>query len=226
MKHTIMICYLCGEPLDVDIDRDHVPPRQFYGKEVRTKNNPNLFTLPVHSLCNKDYQKDEDYFVHTIAPLAMGSYSGKSLWADLSEQYKRPQGRRIGQMVLKEFDKRPSGLILPFGKVAKRFDGQRVWRVIWKIMRGLFLKETGRFLPDGTPRTYNIFSPDEHPPREFDFVRNLSSRGQYPGVFDYRYMEFPEKKFHFWAMLFWDKIITFVGSHDPDCRCDKCIGEQ
>ena len=145
MKHTIMICYLCGEPLDVDIDRDHVPPRQFYGKEVRTKHNPNLFTLPVHSLCNKDYQKDEDYFVHTIAPLAMGSYSGKSLWADLSEQYKRPQGQRIGQMVLKEFDKRPSGLILPFGKVAKRFDGQRVWRVVWKIMRGLFLKETGQF---------------------------------------------------------------------------------
>ncbi|MGD0917050.1 MAG: hypothetical protein ABSB22_11390 [Thermodesulfobacteriota bacterium] len=51
-------------------------------------------------------------------------------------------------MVLKEFDKRPSGLILPFGKVAKRFDGQRVWRVVWKIMRGLFLKEIGRFLPD------------------------------------------------------------------------------
>lgn len=225
MKHTIKICYLCGEPLDVDIDRDHVPPRQFYAKEVRTKHNPNLFTLPVHSLCNKDYQKDEDYFVHTIAPLAMASYSGKSLWGDLSEQYKRPQGRRIGQMVLKEFDKRPSGLILPFGKVAKRFDGQRVWRVVWKIMRGLFLKEIGRFLPDGTPRTYKIFSPDEHPPREFDFVRNLSSRGQYPGVFDYRFMEFPEKTFHFWAMLFWDKIIIFVGFHDPDCKCEKCMGK-
>jgi len=226
MKEDINICYLCGEPLVGDIHRDHVPPRQFYAREVRTKHSPNLFTLPVHSSCNKAYQKDEDYFMHSIAPLAMESYSGKALWHDISKQYGRPQGRRIGKMILEEFQERPSGLILPSGKVAKKFDGQRVWRVVWKITRGLFFKEMGRFLPDETPRTYKIFSAGENPPPEFDFVRNLLPQGQYPGVFDYKYIEFTEKNFHFWAMLFWDKIIIFVGFHDPHCKCKICIDKS
>ncbi len=59
MCEAINICYLCGEPLDEDIDRDHVPPKQFYAKGIRKKHDPNLFILPVHSSCNKAYQKDE-----------------------------------------------------------------------------------------------------------------------------------------------------------------------
>lgn len=223
MQEKIDICYLCGEALDDEIDRDHVPPKQFYAREIRKKHKPNLFTLPVHSSCNKAYQKDEDYYVHTIAPLAMDSYSGKTIWTDISNQFKREQGQRIAKMILGELH--PSGIILPFGKVAKKFDGNRVWRVVWKITRGLFFKETGRFLPEMTPRIYKIFSPGEKPSPEYDFVPHLKSHGQYPGVFDYKYLEVPDGKFHFWAMLFWDRIIKFVGFHDPDCNCEICLSE-
>ncbi len=223
MKGEINACYLCGQKLDVSIDDDHVPPRQFYAKSIRKIHALNLFTLPVHKSCNRSYQKDEDYFVHSLAPLAMHSYSGNAIWADISNQFKRPQGKTIRQMIRKEFDRRPSGIILPRGKVLKRFNGKRIWRVVWKITRGLFFKEKSQFLPEDTPRLFKIISVDEKPPPEFAYVRDIPSRGQYPGVFDYKYADIAEfNNFHFWAMLFWDKIIMLIAFHDPECPCHKC----
>jgi len=219
------ICYLCGELLGNEVDKDHVPPKQFYARELRIKYSPNLFTLPVHSSCNKSYQKDEDYFVHSIGPLAMESYSGTALWGDISNRYERPQNRRLAEMVLKEFDERPSGLVLPFGRVAKRFDGNRVRRVVWKIVRGLFFKEIGQVLPDDLRIKFEVLSPGENPPPEYDPILTATPLGQYPGVFDYRYIGIPEKMY-LWAMLFWDRIIMFVGFHVPGCSCKICIDKD
>lgn len=219
------ICYLCGLELNGEIDRDHVPPKQFYASNIRKIHNPNLLTLPVHSACNKAYQNDEDYFVHSIAPLTLTSYSGSEIWEDIKCQFKRPKGQRIGNMVLKEFSSRPSGLYLPHGKVIKKFDAERVWRIVWKIARGLFYKEHNRILPENTTRTYYkiIFPEYESPPPEFAVVRDTPSRGLYPGVFDYKYIIIPElNNFHFWAMLFWDRIIKLIAFHDPDCNCESC----
>ena len=217
------ICYLCGNVLEEDIDRDHVPPKQFYAKNLRKKHSPNLFTLPVHSACNKSYQKDEDYFVHSIAPLTKGSYSGNGIWNDISHQFEKSRGQRIGQMILKEFEDRPSGLYLPRGKVVKTFDAERVWRVVWKIVRGLFYKEFTRFLPENTPKVFKLVSVGDKPPPEFESVRNTPSKGQYPNVFDYKYIVVPElENFHFWAMLFWDRLVKMVAFHDPECQCEIC----
>ena len=220
MAEPITICYLCGSILKGKKSRDHVPPKQFYAKNIRKKHHPNLFTLPVHKSCNKAYQNDEDYFIHSIAPLTQGSYSGNEIWEDIKHQFERPEGLRIGNMISKEFDSRPSGLHLPNGKVLKRFDSERVWRVVWKILRGLFFKEHQRILPENTLRTYKVISPEhEVPPPEFAVVRDTPSRGQYPGVFDYKYIIIPElNNFHFWAMLFWSRIITLITFHDPECE--------
>lgn len=126
-------------------------------------------------------------------------------------------------MILKEFDQRPSGIILPNGKVLKRFNAKRVWRVVWKITRGLFFKEKREFLPENISKSFKIVSVGEKPPLEFGYVRNIPSRGQYPGVFDYKYIDFPElNNFHLWAMLFWDRLITLIKFHDPECICNKC----
>lgn len=224
MNKEIEICYLCGLDLSGDIDRDHVPPKQFYAKEIREKHVLNLLTLPVHSACNKSYQKDEDYFVNSIGPLAKESYSGKCIWKDITQQVGRPQGFRLAQKIYNEFDVRPSGLYLPVGKVVKRFDPNRVWRVVWKIVRGLFFKEHGRFLPKNTLRNYHkIISVGEKPPSIFAAVRDTPSRGQYPGVFDYKYIVEPKlDNFNLWAMLFWDELIIMIGFHDPECQCNLC----
>jgi hypothetical protein len=221
------ICYLCGLAIEKDVCRDHVPPKQFYAKVLRQNHSPNLFTLPVHSTCNSAYQKDEDYFVHSIAPLTKGSYSGNEIWKDITHQFQRPQGQIIGQMIRKEFEKRPSGLYLPGGKVVKRFDADRIWRIVWKIARGLFYKEHNRYLPEDTPKLFKVVSVGEEPPAKFEAVRNSPSRGQYPAVFDYKYIVIPElDNIHFWAMLFWDRLITLIAFHDPDCSCEICSARK
>jgi hypothetical protein len=79
-------------------------------------------------------------------------------------------------------------------------------------------------LPEKTLRTYyNFVSADEEPPFEFEAVRNIPSHGDHPAVFDFKYIVIPEiNNFHFWAMLFWDRLIMMIGFHDPDCSCSSC----
>ena len=86
MNIKIGICYLCGLKLGEEIDYDHIPPKQFYAHRIRKAHTLNLLTLPVHKKCHETYQKDEDYFVHSIAPLAMESYSGKAIWEDILDR--------------------------------------------------------------------------------------------------------------------------------------------
>lgn len=222
MEDKINICYLCGNKLTQNANTDHVPPKQFYATKIRKIHNPNLFTLPVHKECNKSYQSDEDYFVSSVAPLVMESYSGRALWDDLLIRHNRPEGKRLYQKVFQEFDPNPAGLVLPDGKVIKRFDSGRVGRVVWKITRGLYFKEKGCILPENMPRIIKFISVGEAPPPEFECLSG-PPRGLYPAVFDYMYREFPElNNAYLWGMLLWDRLIVETIFHNPDCKCEQC----
>jgi len=226
MQDAFKICYLCGYPLDAgpeEIDDDHIPPRQFHSREIRVSEKLNLLTFPTHRKCNCTYQLDEEYFIHTFAPIVMDTFSGGSVWRELLGQYRKGRNVRLNRKVLGEFQKRPSGLYLPPGKVVKRFDPQRVWRVVWKITRGLFFHEYKVFLPEDKPRQFDIMSPGEKPPDEFFLLPDEPIYGRYPGIFAYKFRKFEDFfNFHIWALLFWDKIITLVYFHDPGCTCDVC----
>lgn len=216
------ICYLCGQPLDGDITRDHVPPKQFYPKSCRNTMALNLFWIPAHSQCNMGFQEDEDYLVNSLGPLCGETDSGNALWADISHTYRKyPQHRGLVKRVFGEFEKRPSGIVLPPGMIGKRYDRRRVVPVVWKITRGLFFWERQRFLPESTPRTSEIIL-NREPPTWFAHVRDTPSRGRYPGVFDYKYVEVSDPKAHYWAMLLWNQLIITTFFHDPGCECDTC----
>src|SRR5262245_36897034 len=116
MQGVIKVCYLCGQQITRDMAPDHVPPKQFYSKSVRRRHSPNLLRLPSHATCNHDYQLDEEYFIHAISPLAMESYSGDSLFRELAGQYRTRRNLPLGRRVFSEFEKQPSGLVLPGGK--------------------------------------------------------------------------------------------------------------
>src|SRR6202040_398453 len=91
------------------------------------------------------------YFVHSLMPFARGSESGNAIYAKVLRAYRGGQETLLTRKVLKEFDPKPSGLILPGGKVVKRFDGERLRRVAWKMVRGLHFHHTGEVLPDNWP---------------------------------------------------------------------------
>lgn len=224
MSNSPSICYLCGLPLAPPLSQDHVPPKQFYPDAVRKKHNPNLRTITVHKECNLAYQFDEDYFVNTIAPFARGSYSGNALLHEIFQKYHAGKKRGLVSKVYQEFERRPSGLVLPHGLVAKRIEGGRVHRVAWKVIRGLYFHHFGEFLPQDTPNGLEIVPPDQPPPKEFIIgLPDDPVRGQYPGVFDYKFAKFPEvHNFNYWAMLLWDRMIMIMKFHDPTCDCDHC----
>lgn len=110
--------------------------------------------------------------------------------------------------------------------MVKRFDGERVWRVVWKITRGLFFRDNnGRVLPENTPRLFKIIDIGEAPPPpEFQLLVNKEERGRYPGIFAYKSMTLEKMpNFHFWAMLFWDSVMVLIYFHDPACQCETCL---
>ncbi len=228
MKNEIDICYLCGEKLNSDdIGRDHVPMRQIYATGIRKAHNlNNLLTLRTHTSCNRSYQDDEDYFVVTLAPLAIESYSGAAVLDDATNLSKRPQRRWLVHKVLGEFGK----IILPNGWVTKGFEGDRISRILWKVVRGLFFYETGRFLPENTPKFLRIFSDksdffQEPSPLFFRYIVSRPSKGQYPVVFDYKYNCFSvNDKPHLWlwGIMFWDTIICEMNFPDPESSVEEC----
>lgn len=213
MNNKIDICYLCGKELGKDIDVDHVPPKQFYARSIRKNVSLQLSTFPTHKSCNKSYQKDEDYFLHSVGPLAMESHTGKELWADIRSQLKRPEGQRIIKMIYEEFEERPSGLILPHGKIMKSFNGKRIRSVIWKITSGLYYKEYNKYLPESTTHLIEIYGHGEKIRDEFSIVRDTPSRGKYKRVFDYKYVG--TEKYNLFAMLFWETIISLIVFEEP-----------
>jgi hypothetical protein len=220
-------CYLCGEFLSEPISRDHVPPQRFFVREIRRKFNlAELITLPTHEDCNKSWRMDEEYFVHTFLPFARGSISGDALYRDGIARIQRGTNVPLANAVLKEFQQHVNGVILPANRVAKKFDPQRVHDVIYKIIRGLHYHHEGEILPAVTSCHFTVTPPGEEPPFffvELEKAGLLQQEGRYRGVFAYARRKFSEaNNLHFWAMLFWDKLLITAAFHDSECQCEEC----
>jgi len=151
-KTAATICYLCGKPLAPPTNVDHPVMLQLFAPEIRRKHNVSkLITLDVHQACNAGYHSDEDYFVRSLMPFARGSEAGNAIYAKALDDFRSGKQVLLTKMVLSEFDPNPSGLFLPGGKVVKRFDGERLRRVAWKMVRGLHFHYTGEVLPEDWP---------------------------------------------------------------------------
>jgi hypothetical protein len=227
-------CYLCGLPLAKPTNRDHYPPRQFFfaARVIAEKGNLQFKTHPVHVACNTAYKKDEDYFVQTFMPFVRGTYAGDALYDQALETYRNGHNVGLVRKVLGQFERNPSGLILPGGKTAMRFDRPRTDRVLWKIVRGLFFEHYKRVLPEDLKIvTEYVVGDGAEPPQHFmQFMAELNppAHGKHPGVFSYRFAELPvldggnEKPYYF-ALLCWDKFLLTVFFHDVDCPCEECV---
>jgi hypothetical protein len=159
-------------------------------------------------------------------PFARGSEAGNAIYIKALNDFRTGRQVPLTNKVLKEFDPKPSGLVLPGGKIIKRFDGERLKRVAWKMVRGLhFYHHAGEVLPEKWPTlSVQVYAGETPPPPDLlCFVHIAKSRGPYPGVFDYKFDQFPVvKNLHYWSLLLWDRIIIRVIFHDPGCACEKC----
>lgn len=223
------LCYLCGQPITdgEKWNRDHVPPERIFGKRVRREHSVDLQWLYTHQSCNSAYKDDEEYFVvslvgHHHTPTA------KAVWEDIKRGAANGHGRGLIKAIIGQFGK----VTTADGSMVFQLDADRAHRAVWKIVRGLYTLETSRFLPDNTLRS-NKFVPQseaekrltEHP--WFWNVRDTESIGKHPGVFDYKWLCWPdgEARINMLAMLLWDNLILLCLFHDPACRCEKCLAK-
>jgi hypothetical protein len=226
------ICYLCTRQLTPPVNQDQVPGQQFFPPALRKEHGPlQLLTIPVHTSCNSAYKADEDYFVHSLMPFARGTVAGDAVYSHVLSAYRAGHNAGLVKKVLGEFDRRPSGLVLPGNKVVKRFDGDRIQRVAWKIVRGLMFHHFGTAYPE-KQNTWVTATPVGEPrPEHFDVfmqTQTEDAHGRYQGAFSYRFGKYEVEAegavqfLHYWALLLWDRVLLTVIFHDHLCACEGC----
>jgi hypothetical protein len=234
-KHKPMpaICYLCGQPIEPENrDDDHVPPKQFFPSEIRQRINlDRLITLPTHRKCNSSYQQDEDYFVNTIAAVSYENPILRALWRDIARSAQRVESFRFNIMILKQlqYEAVSPGGILMSGRSQIIYQKERIDRVVWKIVRGLFYYKNHRLLPEETihfiqymhGRNTGLDNP--HVRNILEVVLSQDAHGEYGRIFAYKFLvNEQEENVTAWALLFWDRHIFLIGHHDPECKCRLC----
>ncbi len=221
------ICHLCGKALGDDRSREHVPPKQFFPKELR--GDLQLLTVPTHPCCNRSYAKDEEYVFQSLSATAVRSPVGWALRRDRRRRFRSmgKPGLVLFEKVLAEFEQQPGGLYLPPGLVAKTFDRPRVHRVMWKIVRGLFFHHVGRFLPENTPHNCRLYGRRRDVPPHIQEMLDLALviHGVEKSVFAYRFakVQGEDMKAWWWEMLLWESVMVVVPFHDPTCNCGTCV---
>jgi hypothetical protein len=152
-------CYLCGDMIaaDQDWNRDHVPPQRFYGKSIRSTFNPNLDWLPTHTICNSGYKKDEEYYAAAFSSHA-DSDTGRAVFEDWGKGVAKGHDAGLWKMITGQFGK----LMTAEGSLVFNYDVDRMRRMTWKLVKGVYFAETGRFLRENQPKRLIMLSPHEN----------------------------------------------------------------
>lgn len=138
--------------------RDHIPPESLFERGQRS----NLITVPCCYLCNNTASREDQYF---LVYLAFRQDAGQKpehdrLWAKMLRTLKRQQASKFRQNITSGIKfvhpVTPAGVILP-PVLSIPVDPVRVFEVLVRIVKGLYLHETGHRLPS----TYCILPYDE-----------------------------------------------------------------
>jgi len=225
-------CYLCGKLINKELKgRDHIPPKTIFPEHIRKKLNlSKLRWRWTHKNCNESYGYDEEYFKLSIGASAIDSPILKYVWDDLKKMARKPQTQNLRLKVYSEFIsevRTPNHIILP-GVIAKTFETKRIYRVVWKIIRGLYFIEFSNILPETTPHYISYIQKDA-PMFSTELLTILfhatlaqKEKGDYADIFSYWYYQTDKKDFYSWIINFWSRHPFFIFHHLPSCTCEKC----
>jgi len=237
-----MICYLCDLPIDLSLNKnhpdaysdDHVPPLIFYPSEMREMlSRENRFpTLPTHKKCNNSYGDDETYFVRVLTTMVADKNEiGEELFKDFEKHAKHPRHAQVLREIIAGMSPRTSsGLYIPPGKMTVKLNREKIERIVWKIVRGLYFQNFKRVLSERITPTITRFdnTPKFTPEFQEGFLRKVVTAGSHAGVLVYRYGHYDEpiNKAHIVLMRIWKSTMFLVYFHDLGCGCAECQTEN
>lgn len=230
----IPTCSLCGQPIAPNPDNDgdslsmdHVPPKQFYPREIRASANPNLWLVPTHGRCNADYREDEEYFYHAVYPLVQNANRamGQVVHRDLKRRTSKPQTPAMARSLLKEFGTvTEGGILLPPGIVQFKLDVYRVQRVAIKIAQGLFYLDDGQHVPRENCKDIRLCESANQVPELYKLLGGAAeAKSVVPSVFSYWRSEFDD--LHLFSMLFWEAFMFCAAFKSPSATSSKCVAD-
>jgi hypothetical protein len=215
-KNEQLFCCLCGQPIEKcnpdsedALSMEHVPPKQFVPKSVRTDENPNLWKVPTHKRCNNQYKLDEEYFYHYLYPLVRNTNCQMAdvLLQDLRRRAAKPQTRVLIRGLLNRFkNQSPGGILLPPGVFHVGVDAARIQRIAIKIACEVFYHQHHRFMPRGNCKDIRLCERPEDVPEMYTLSWHTDAVTVCPKVFSYRTAALDGC--HFMTLLFW-QAFTF-----------------
>jgi hypothetical protein len=209
-------CYLCGHtivhsPQSVadEFSMDHVPPKQFFPKELRIAQSPNLWVAPSHKRCNEEYRKDEEYVYHAMFGVVQKNnhQMGQTILRDFARRTHRRQTPAMMRSILKSFTTiTEGGIYLPPRIVQLSVDQYRTERVVIKIAQGVLYRDLGCHMPHANCKDIRLCLVESDVPESY----SLSWQGAEcvsvcPEVFSYRRFEFDGLQLL--SMLFWEAFM-------------------
>lgn len=223
-KQAQSICYLCGEQIaptlkdgGMELSWDHVPPKQFFPKELREEQKVNLQGASSHKRCNNQYKSDEEYFYHSLYPLVANNNPAmaRTILGDLARRCQKPQSRVILRSVFSQASSvSKGGIILPARKVEFTVDLSRIERIAGKVARGALFLATGASVPETSIIDMRICEDESEVPEMYRLSWQATKpQGSYPKVFSYKYMPFED--YHIISLLFWEAFMFCVTMQTP-----------
>jgi len=219
-----LFCSLCGDPILLNtsnpvesLSMDHVPPKQFYPKDIRTAQNQNLWLVPTHKRCNGDYRLDEEYFYHATQVMVQnGNHRmAQVVHLDLMRRTNKPQTPALVRSLLKKVRTvTKAGIYLPPGIVQFNVDEYRLQRVAIKIARGLFWLDQKRYIPRENCKDIRLCELETDAPEIYRRLWcGVPAKSVITEVFSYRRVEF--EHLHLFSMLFWEAFMFCAAFENP-----------
>lgn len=210
-------CYLCGKSIEGRSSDDHVPPKQFYPKEFRENENPNLQLAPSHEQCNNAYKDDEEYFYASLYPLVEkhNPDMAATILGDFARRCKKPQMPAMLKKIFGDVSNTSKGgIVLPAGIAEINIDLCRIQRIAGKVARGALFLSSEVYVPEENILDMRICSEEFEAPQMYQISWKIagSCKGPYPKVFSYKYVQ--HEDYHIISLLFWEAFMFCVTIED------------
>jgi len=218
------ICVYCGA--SGKMTPDHIPPKGIFARPRPS----NLITVPACKDCNAGASEDDEYFKMCLGlnDQARGHPDIKSQTDSIFRALYRPEARGISTKLVRETFRvdsiSPSGLYL--GKrYAFNVDLPRIFRVVERIVRGLYFHETGERLPHS--HGVAVWSEETLVACGHDAIEHarntivapllqVQPKTVGPATFSYRHLILPDLA-SAWLLGFYDRIFFLaVTTRDQD----------
>lgn len=217
------VCYLCGNIIKHDItddqlkpSMDHVPPKQFFPKQIRMARHLNLELISSHKKCNNEYKDDEDYFFHSLYPLVANNNPNMAqvIFNDFSRRSRNPQTPAMLRSIFSNASRTTKGgIILPAHKVEINIDIARIHRIAGKIARGVLFLSNQTYFPEPNIVDMRLCEQESEVPEMYQLSWQAALMvSSYPRVFSYKY--FPYNGHHIISLLFWEAFMFCVTIQD------------